>query len=305
MATKINSVFEQLFDVFCNTVKKYDLVPADKHKVVIFYSGGKDASLATDLFMEYKNKVRPDITIELLTVKFPEMIYSSSDPTQKQFVKDAIKYWEDKGCTHKWVNLPAGIGDHLFDNEDVPCQVCESVKVKIIYDELTKEEYRDSLVCLAHTVEDISGYFSEIFYIGASSKDWKEMRQENPVLFSRTMELAKRVYPKYQPPAFKTNITYIKPLIEMEEDVIKAVKAERQYPDIPECCAKIRGSKFKMYKRIVMECFDWLRDRYQNEKEVSSNMVFKNYGKMLKRYQDTGLIPTQKEIESFNLKSGI
>lgn len=297
--------FDQSYEVFCKTINDYDLVPEDRENIFIFYSGGKDASLLVDLFLKYKNEVRRDLNISLLTISFPEMIYNSKDPLQRDSVANAIQYWQQKGCTHKMINLPPGIGDHLFNDRPVPCEVCESTKAKIIFDELSKEEYRNALVGIAHTIEDTGGYFSEILYLSGQYHNWMEIRDSNSELFNRIMDLGKRVYPKYIPPAFKTNLIYIKPLIEMEEDLIRNVKQERKYPDIPECCAKIRGDKFRMYKRIVMQGFDWLRDRYKNKPAIYDNMMFKNYRNMLKKYQDIKLIPPIEEIEKLNLKSGI
>lgn len=193
----------------------------------------------------------------------------------------------------------------MFDGISTPCQVCESTKTKIIFDELSTKKYENSLICMAHTAEDIAGYLSEIFYIGSNYSDWKEMQNNNPVLFSRLIELAKRVYPKYQPNSFKFDITYIKPLIELDEDTIRKVKTEQNYPDIPECCAEIKGNHFQMYKRIVMKCIDWLNNRYKDNQEIHNNLLFKNYRKMLKKYKDIGLIPDITEIEKMNLKSGI
>lgn len=297
--------FQKAYKLFCKTVKDFELIPEERNKVIIFYSGGKDASLLADLFMEYKKTSRPDLEIDLLTVSFPEMVYNSNDPQQKKYVKEAIEYWEKRGCKHKMVGLPEGSGDHLFDNKDVPCEVCESEKTKIIFDELSKDEYRDSLICMAHTVEDICGYFSELFYLTGTYDNWMEVEKINPLLFTRAMELSKRVYPKYNPTAFGTNIIYIKPLIEFEEDFIRAIRDERDYPDIPECCTKIRGEKFKMYKRIGMEGFDWLRNRYKNTPDIYNNMLFKNYRSMVAKHQKMGLIPSVKQIEDMKLKSGI
>lgn len=293
------------YEQFCKTVNDFELVPQNRSKVIICYSGGKDASLLVDLFVMYKNNVRPDLRITLLTASFPEMIYNSNDPEQRKCVKDAIDYWEQRGCTHKMLGLPYGVGDHLFDGKDVPCELCESMKTKIILNELSKDEYSNSLVCSGHTVEDIAGYFLELFYLTGRYENWIEVRDKNPKLFIRAMELSWKVYPKFVLQSNGNNIMNIKPLIELEEDLIKSIKDEGRYIDIPECCAKVRGEKFKMYKRYNMQGLEMLRKRYQSTSEIYDNMIFKSYRNLVRKYKAIGLIPDIKEIEEMNLESKI
>ncbi len=295
--------YQKAYAFFCETINKYDLFPQDRTKVVIFFSGGKDASLLSDLLVEYKQNSRPNLTITLLTAAFPEMIYNSEDLRQREHVTETIKYWEERGCTHKMVETPEGIGDHLFDNQDVPCEICEKTKTKILFNELLKDEYRDSIVCQALTVEDIAGYLLEIFYLTGKYANWQELQAKNPKLFIRAMELCWKVYPKYAPQVHDTNIINCKPLIEFEEDLIRLIRNENKYPEIPEYCSDIRGEKFKMYKRFSMQGFDQLRSRYKNSSEIYDNLIFRDYQAILKRYQDMGLIPTVKEIENMKIEA--
>ena len=47
-----------LKDKFINTLERYDLIPQNKNRIYIFYSGGKDASSLADLMLWYKQKIR-------------------------------------------------------------------------------------------------------------------------------------------------------------------------------------------------------------------------------------------------------
>lgn len=295
--------YQKALDIFYSTVEKYDLLPQDRNHVVISFSGGKDASLLTDLIVKYRNNLRPDLNITLLTASFPEMVYKSNDLFQQRSVQDTVRHWEKLGCTHKMLELPEGIGDHLFDNNEVPCEICEKTKTFVLFSELLKTEYRNSVFCQGITVEDIAGYLLEIFYLTGMYKSWQELKEKNPELFYRSMELCWKVYPKYRPQVQGTDIIVCKPLIEFEEDLIKAILDENSYPEIPECCSDIRGEKFKMYKRFSMQGFEQLRKRYQNNHNIYDHLIFRNYESILKRYLDMGLIPPIEEIQKMKLES--
>ena len=99
-----NSNLNFAYKIFFNTMKDFDLGSEDKNKVYIFYSGGKDASILTDLFLKYKEEERNDLQITLLTVRFPEMIYNSADSQQRGLIKTAIKYWKKKELSTNGLN---------------------------------------------------------------------------------------------------------------------------------------------------------------------------------------------------------
>jgi len=126
--------------------------------------------------------------------------------------------------------------------------------------------------------------------------------ESEPDLFNRVLVLAKRVYPKYRPQ--NLGVTYIKPLIELNETLIRDYVNLKKIPLIPECCAEKRGPKFRIYKRSVMDGLDWLEKRYQKE-VFRKNFLYKNYRQLINFFQNTGLLPSVEEIEAMGLQSGI
>ncbi len=291
-----------LNEKFVNTLDRYDLISQNKSRVYIFYSGGKDASALADLMLWYREETRPDLELILLTVLFPEAVYKSSDPAQIGAFNEAIGYWKNRGYHVRLIDLPDGIGDYLFEGKETPCQVCESVKAKIFFDELSKPDYDGSLVCIAHTLNDIVGYLSEIQFIAGSYSSWRNLMESNTDLFNRVLALAKRVYPKYEPNNMQ--VIYIKPLIELEEKEIKRHVISRSLPLIPELCAEKRGPKFRMYKRIVMDGLEWLDKRYAKE-PFYDKLLFSKYSRVLNFYKNTYLLPPIEEIQEMGLQSGI
>lgn len=297
-----DEIATSLYSKFKNTVVRYDLIPKNKNRIFIFYSGGKDASTLADLMLRYRQTERPDLELTLLTVLFPEIVYKSSEPVQVRLVNEAFDYWENRGYHIRLVDLPDGIGDHLFEGKDTPCEVCENVKTKIIFEELSKPDYEESLVCMAHTLNDIVGYLSEIQFIAGSYSSWRNIMESNPDLFNRVLVLAKRVYPKYQPNNLR--VTYIKPLIELQEKEIKQYGMLRDLPLIPEVCAEKRGPKFRIYKRTVMDGLVWLDKRYAKE-SFYDRLLFSNYSRLLNFYNNTYLLPPVEEIQAMGIQSGI
>jgi tRNA(Ile)-lysidine synthase TilS/MesJ len=291
-----------LKDKFINTLERYDLIPQNKNRIYIFYSGGKDASSLADLMLWCKQKIRPDLELTLMTVLFPEVVYKSPDLEQVRAVNEALGYWKNKGYHIRLIDLPDAIGDHLFEGKETPCEVCESVKNKIIFDELSMPDYAGSLVCIAHTLNDVVGYLSEIQFIAGSYSSWRNLMESNTELFNRVLVLAKRVYPKYEPNNLQ--ITYIKPLIEFEEKEIKHYVMFRDFPLIPEVCAEKRGPKFKIYKRFVMDGLEWLDKRYA-KKSFYDKLLFNNYSRIINFFNNTYLLPPVEEIQKVGFQSGI
>ena len=243
------------------------------------------------------------MVLNLITILFPEIIYSSSDPTQIKLTNEAFNYWKSKGYNINLISLPEGIGDHLFEiNSDTPCEICESVKTQIIFNELSKSHYNESIICMAHTIDDITDYLSEIEYIAGSFNSWEDIMQYDHELFHRVAILAKRVYPKYEPS--NMNVSYIKPLIEIEELYLKKYIQLKKYPMIPECCTEKRGANFRIYKRFVMDGINWLDKKYKNE-NFYNKLLYKDYKSLINFYKNTGILPSIEDIEQLGLKSGI
>ena len=69
-----------------------------------------------------------------------------------------------------------------------------SVKNKIILMN-SMPDYAGSLVCIAHTLNDVVGYLSEIQFIAGSYSSWRNLMESNTELFNRVLVLAKGYIP--------------------------------------------------------------------------------------------------------------
>ena len=296
-----NPDFEHAYSFFVETIDKFNMVPLNKNKVYIYYSGGKDASLLIDLFLEYKKRKRTDLIITLLTIDFPHVVYKSKDFQQAQDVKNAIEFWEKKGIRHKWMHVDVDDDNELFKNQDFPCSICEKMKIEAMNREMNLDEYNDSLVCLGHTLDDVVGGISEIIYLCGTYNNWQEIENDNKELFKKLLKTVRWVYPLYSPKTYGSNFTYIKPLMVFEEHVIRKVVETKKYPLIKENCAEFRGEKFKLYKRIVNEEIEFLKKQYSNVSQIGERMLFRDFEQIYRFLKKLNLIPPLELVENYDI----
>ncbi len=293
--------FQEGFNYFIENIEKYNLVPINKKDIYIYYSGGKDASLLIDFFIEYKKRFRPELEITLLTIDFPKMIYRSKDKRQQKFVKDAFNYWKGRGIQIKIIHVSPDITDAEFNELTFPCKLCEKIKIEAMNREMDLEEYNGSLVCLGHTLDDIIGSLSEIFYCCGKSKSWRDIKENNKELFARLISIARWVYLTYSPQRTKATFTYIKPLMFFEEHVIREIVNERKYPLIPECCQDFGGEKFQLYKRVVNKEIEMLKRQYSDNSAIYNNLLFRDYSSILNVFNRLELLPPLEFIEEYEV----
>jgi len=292
--------FESGFKIFNNYLERIEFQTDKKNSIYVYYSGGKDASLLIDFFLQYKLRYKMKFEIVLLTIRFPSMIYNSEEKKQKERVNKAITYWISKGLRHQWMEVEE-VNDFALAESTNPCNICESVKIKSMDKEMEKDKYDGAMICLGHTLDDITGYLSELFYIAGAYKSWEYVRRDNPVLLSRMLKLSRWVYLTYSPFGVGKNFVYIKPLMLLEEQLIKRIVEVEGYPLIPECCATLMGNRFQLYKRIVNKGINWIDNQYRNDSAIYDKLLYKDYDLILKKYMDIGILPSLEYIESVKI----
>lgn len=293
--------YKNAYTLFCKYLKDINFSQKNINTIYIFYSGGKDASLLIDLFLKYKKNNQIPIDIVILTIKFPEIIYDSSDEFQRQTVNNAINFWTKKGVYHKWIDVD-DIQNKDFESSDNPCNICEFAKIKAMENELQRPEYYNSYICLGHTLDDIVGYFSEIFFISGHYSNWIDIKKENQELFNKILKISRWIYLTYTPYNKKNNYTYIKPLMYINEKTINTIVSNKKYPLIPECCSNILGDKFRLYKRIINDSINWLDKNYGENKFISKNLIHSDYKVLLNKFNSIGIFPPQKIVENIEIR---
>ncbi len=299
MMNKQTDVFEQGYKKFTNFVDTYRLFPRDRKRIVVAYSGGKDASLLCDFLDEYRNTVRPDIVIELVTVAFPRFIYDSPDELRKMRVENATNHWLKRGFLHTRIEAGPEFPDSIL-NEENPCRQCGMViKPTLLGRQISKNEYRDAVYCVGLTLDDIIGWFIELTLLAAGRGNWKDVKNKDPDLFSVMMYFATRVNCKLE--VKRNNLLYSRPLMDFSDKEIRTIVAQRKLLLIPEDCREITGRDAfaDSPRRELGVALAAMRNKYPVNSPPGEDAIFSDYRRASAYFEKSGLLPSREEREKF------
>ncbi len=199
-------------------------------KVLMFFSGGKDSSLAMDFILRAKNEFRFDF--ETHAGAFPVHIYSS---TEKKRIES---YWSIRGVDIRWHEVAET--DEQIKNAANPCLACQKLRKKLLKTIVSEMVYTwESLVLIvSFSLWDIVSYsiehiLNDLFSNSVSAENNK-----------RFMETAQRFYPLLK---MKEGYTVFSPLVSYNANDIVKVLEQVGIPTLSIPC------KFKEFrpKRIL------------------------------------------------------
>ncbi|MDJ0761802.1 MAG: hypothetical protein QNJ97_02340 [Myxococcota bacterium] len=292
-------IFNRGFEKFAAFVDAYDLIPADRSRIVVAYSGGKDASVLCDFLNEYKNTVRKDIAIELITVIFPRFIYDSPDPSRKKEVDDAIEYWTRRGFIHTRVHAGTEFPDSILQGDN-PCKQCAMViKPTLLSRQILKHQYKDAVYCVGLTLDDSIGWFLELALISAGQGDMSAIKHASPSLFAAMMFLSTRVTCRLE--VEKNNLLWSRPLMAFSDGEVRTLSTQRKLPLIPEDCKEVqqRDAFVDSPRRELTIALTALRNKYQLDPHIGKDAVYASYDRAAAYFESSGLLPDLKEREQY------
>lgn len=299
MSLPRTDLFEAGYNKFADFVQARELIPANRNRVVVAYSGGKDASLLADFLLEYRERTRPDIALELVNVVFPRFIYEPDDPRRRSVVVEALNFWRERGFTCTRVDAGDAFPDSLLDGDN-PCQRCALfVKPKLFGVQLQKSEYKDAVFCIGLTLDDAVGWFIELLLLSAGRGDWRIAKRENPDLFALIMRLSIRTTCRLG--IEKNNLLYSRPLMAFTDDEIRSIVRERGLPLIPEDCREQRGRNefVDSPRRELGAVLSTMRRKYPDGSGLGELAIFRNYDKAMEYFERSGLLPGLEEREQY------
>lgn len=250
---------ENFYNQFVKNVEQWDLIPENSH-VLLYFSGGKDSNVLLDLFVRYRENVRSNFSLEVLTVAFPRMVYLSEDPKQQEAWDITANYWKKRG-----IDIELHIPDDFYTDDKLeegtypPCYTCEILKTRILSNRYVDRGYDGALVTLSHSTWDMMGYVDELVQMVGRHKTWKDIPKGSADA-DRFLHIAKRCYPKL--PFEK--LTYIRPLVNFASPDFVKYNNSRGIPILPECCADFAQGWYMPYKRGIMQSLkirDWVSPR--------------------------------------------
>jgi tRNA(Ile)-lysidine synthase TilS/MesJ len=277
-------------------IETNNMIPSSKRKIIIAYSGGKDASVMCDLLLEYKKRNRPNLEIELIVACFPNFLYDTTDFARRSLVNEAFNYWESKGVTVKKLNVEDFKGNIL--EVENPCSLCARIKTELMGNYVRLKTNNNSVFCLGLNLDDSIGWFLEIYLLASLYGEWQNIKKQNPVLYKEILILSVRVISKLCDE--KNNILFIRPMMLFSSKTIKRIAIERKLPLIPEDCREITKKDvfYDSPRRDLINAIESMRNKYTYE-----NILYNNYYKLLQAIEKCKCFPPVSELNDFMEKS--
>jgi|SRR3972149_6307155 len=244
MNIDVQSFFLQnLIEDFFN---KYNIIK-DNCKVIVCWSGGKDATTLLSLMAEYKKKVR-NFPLTALMVPYPKTI------VRKEHQEETIKYWENLG-------VQVEILDHnypdpgTFPKQEI-CPKCKEIRRNVLVEQYFQYcDLSKTIIATGHTSWDLAAYIIELTISRlASGSASSEIGS-----YERYLEVMNKFLPVFH---FKNGPTLIRPLLRLGDDDVFRVILEKRIPFpfsfIPDPCPwrKQRKRVFQNYFQEIELKFD-------------------------------------------------
>lgn len=290
----MDTISTNFFEKFKENVKKWDLLP-EGSSVIMWYSGGKDSCALLDLLLRFKED--RNFSLEAYLAAIPHLVYKSKDRTQQEAMQANLDYWANRGIKINILNpvMPDGRAykdDGELDAFPTKCWGCEKIKSASTLNAVIRAQKKDFTIVTTHNTYDVLGYVMEMVHIaGGFENGWQDL-EPGSLQYNRVMTLAGRCYPKF---ALKRGltITQARPLIDFSGPSIKGYIDERQIPLIPECCPKIGGDGFRIFKRVPMEGADLI---IKIHPESDGPRFAEDYGRIMRFARDAKVLPPVEDV---------
>jgi len=191
-------------------------------KNLIFYSGGKDSSVALDFISKACSEFKFDY--EVHAGAFPIHRYSKSE-------KDKLSsYWSNHGVDIKWHEFDET--DEQIRNTENPCHSCQSIRKKLLNTIVSgrTDDLNKLVLIISFSLWDLVGYSLERILgdIYPGSGNGKE-----GVISKRFLETAQRFYPLLN---MKEGYTVFRPLIKYNGSDISKYIEQNEIPKLSIPC---------------------------------------------------------------------
>jgi tRNA(Ile)-lysidine synthase TilS/MesJ len=227
------------YEAFVRDNQEYLQSFRDK-RVIIAYSGGKDASAILHFLIQAKEEFGFDF--ETHAIMYPKHIYYYE-------MERLDSYWKARGVRITW--HPISEDGSAFDTARLkgknPCVVCIAVKRKyaLQYFERTVTDWNSLAIVIGWSLWDIVGYTQE--YLFGSVYTDRESLYQGEKIKDRFFRTSQRFYPMLR---MKEGYTLYKPLLRYNDQDIHRVIRENRIPLLnTHCLCEFRP------KRVFAEAY--------------------------------------------------
>ncbi|MCL2151400.1 MAG: hypothetical protein FWH57_00320 [Oscillospiraceae bacterium] len=305
-------MFQLKYEKFLKIINDYELIPKEIEKVAIAMSGGKDAQVLTALLLEYQQKERRDLELEIVTVAAPGWKYTpdkyfATDESKKGYIieqKKAIdetrEFWERKGIPYTYIHTVPGINEDILLNASKPCVWCFFGLYRALCKYLEDEYDKGKNITLAVglTKFDLL-YVLESLIIRSGGKTWEyDKIHDNQKYYFNRMQLSWfSPYPKLKIGIPNKEIYKITPIIDITDNETRELANAMGLPRIPDPCHKLFGDKFESDKRHFDRYLAGTTTEDVNLDHVNSGF-FSQYESLLDTFTRVGVLPPIEEIDN-------
>ncbi len=308
-------MFNKYFNRFLTSIEDFNLIEKETKKIIICVSGGKDGTILAHFLMEYKKKIRPDIDLEMWTVKMPRWEHTPEKLLNNSFYKDKnvllqkqhedVKafesYWHNK---IKCISIP--VEHELYENRILKmnwgCILCFCTRMKAINKYLNENPYEDqTLIAFGWTKWD-AHYTLISHLLKSDGSKWYKLREKNPEKYKTDCIFLASFfsYPKVELGIPGKKIFRINPLIDFDDldtsSMLKELSKLNKVPIIRDICRDLFGELFDQDRRYLSRYLD-LYSRNQERLNISKKTLLYEYRNLLKFMKESEIMPPLEEIE--------
>lgn len=258
-------MFEEKYQKFAAFINNNKLIDESTKKVAIAMSGGKDCQSMTALLLEYKNRERPELELELVTAAIPYWKFKPNAEITRQNYADKVDildaekraidenrlYWERKGIpTIEITERPSVSDKEIYDSPN-PCVSCFIAVQQAFYTYFERQNISNEVrLAIGMTKWDIL-YTLIVQLLNSNGKTWYERKEEDALKYKYTLiQMAIFCpYPKLDLGIPNKDICKIQPMVVFNDLETKRIVKDRNLPIIPDICVDLNGTKFQSDKR--------------------------------------------------------
>lgn len=262
-----------LFNNFVETVERYELL-SQTEKLIFCFSGGKDASIGLHFLKQYLDINREKTELHVIMVLFPKHVYFSENNEHVQ-LDNVVKYWENLGIYMDVLQVSREDISSITLN---PCKSCKNARKELIDEYLSVNGYIDasSTLITGYTLYDAIAYTSEICL---RSNFFNSYADDN----NRIANCLHKIKPLEILP---NGMRLIRPLIRMDERLIKKFLEEKHIPYISQSCM----ASVRKHKRLYFEALKSLNEGVNISYEGLITFLNKNNVFLPKTFDDINML---------------
>lgn len=230
-----------LFNNFCETIEKHELLSATK-RLIFCFSGGKDATIGLYFLRKYLEENKIEIKLHVIMVLFPKHVYFDANNEHVELDR-VIEYWKSQGIH---IDILQVSREDIDLSQSNPCKFCKEARKEKIDKYLSTNEYANdsSTLVTGYTLYDAIAYVSEI----CLRSDFLN----KPITSNRIAACLHKMRPLEVLPS---GMRLIRPLIRMDECLIKRFLEENMIPYVSQGCT----ASVQKHKRLYFEALKSLK----------------------------------------------